>query len=74
MALRRQYQVKCDRCGVISETWQGSPRHARKAARREGWLSVSRGLISNFARLDYCPACVELNYGGEATAADTEAA
>lgn len=70
MALDRLYQIRCDRCGEQSGFWQDSPRHARTAARREGWLSVSRALISNFARLDYCPACVELNYGDEANNAN----
>lgn len=60
MGLRRTYELTCDDCGRVSGLSADSPRHARSAAKRDGWGRIAVGHdVFGAVRKDYCPKCLD---------------
>lgn len=60
MGLRRRYLLICDECGVRHKTsamlWYDTPRRARAAAKRDGWIRHQK---SWDWWVDLCPVCAD---------------
>lgn len=65
MGLRRTYQLVCDECGRLAPNRYDTPRHARQAAKRNGWYRYVEGEWPGPNNKDLCPDCAEKFLAGK---------